>query len=881
MAPVIALIGFAAGVEGAEQANPQLLDRYCSDCHNATDWAGGVAFDTMNPEDVGGDAEIWEHAVRKLRGNLMPPPGKPQPSPEESRQFVGWLEGKLDEAAAPRPNAGPDAEPDAGLDAGPDTVRGTGPKTALNAGPDIGRVVLHRLNRTEYSRSISALLAIDVDAKKLLPPDTQSGGFDNVAAALSVSPSFLEQYIAAARRLSTQAVGEPDARPLRSVYRASTHTNRSGHVAGLPLGTRGGMLVNHYFPADGEYQLNLYLDSVDTNLLRSYWLEYRNTAIVTVNGQKVFEASLGGEEDQRAVDKNLMPAARQIQDRFRNIRITVPAGTHTVGVAFLGRSFAQSDSNLKPLIAGEGVDRLPVLADLELIGPLNVTGVGRTASRDKIFICRPADASDEEPCARRILSKLAREAFRRPVTAADLEAPMRFFDAGRAAGGFAAASLESAQAESAQAESAQAESAQAESAQAESARAESARAESAHLESARFGSTRFDPTRFDPARFDSGIQKGLMAILASPKFLYRAELVPEGARPGAPYRVSDVDLASRLSFFLWSQGPDEPLLALAEQGRLSDPAVLEAETRRLLADPRAQSLVTNWAFQWLRVAALAAVEPDPRIFPEFDADLRAAFLQEIELFVASMMREDRSVLELLSADYTFVNERLARHYGIGSVRGDRFRRVKLADSRRWGLLGKGAILTGTSYPDRTSPVLRGAWLLENIVGTPPASPPPGVETALAQSKPGMPSLTVRARMQAHRQVPSCNHCHGVIDPLGLALENFDATGAWVAKDRLAGVPIDAAGELAGGGAVNGPDDLRRALLARPDQFVQTLTERLMTFALGRELEAFDMPVVRSIVRETAAQEHRFSSIVLGVVKSQPFQMSQSPQSPGG
>ncbi len=672
-----------------------------------------------------------------------------------------------------------------------------------------GRAVLHRLNRTEYARSISALLAIDVDAKKLLPPDTQSGGFDNVAAALSVSPSFLEQYIAAARRLSTQAVGEADARPLRSVYRASTHVNRSGHVEGLPLGTRGGMLVNHYFPADGEYQLNLYLDSVDSNLLRSYWLEYRNTLIVTVDGKQVFEASLGGEEDQRAVDKDLMPAARKIQDRFRNIRIAVPAGTHAVGVAFLGRSLAQSDSNLKPLIAGEGVDRLPVLADLELIGPLNVTGVGHTASRDKIFICRPADSSDEKPCATRILGTLAREAFRRPITEADLQAPMRFFGEGRASGSF-----------------------------------------------------------------DSGIQKGLMAILASPKFLYRAERVPEGAQPGVPFSVSDLDLASRLSFFIWSQGPDEPLLALAEQGRLSEPAVLEAQARRMLADPRAQSLVTNWAFQWLRVGALDAVEPDPRIYPEFDADLRAAFVHEMELFVESVVREDRSVLQLLSADYTFVNERLARHYGIGSVRGDRFRRVTLADSRRWGLLGKGAILTGTSYPDRTSPVLRGAWLLENIVGTPPASPPPGVETALAQSKPGLPSLTVRARLQAHRQLPSCNQCHGVIDPLGLALENFDATGAWVGKDRLAGAPIDAAGELASGVAVNGPDDLRRALLARPDQFVQTLTERLMTFALGRELEPFDMPVVRSIVRETAAQDYRFSSIVLAIVKSQPFRMSQ-------
>ncbi|MEP7243086.1 MAG: DUF1592 domain-containing protein [Gammaproteobacteria bacterium] len=787
LARVTALIPFAfsAGVEASDEATPSwpLLEQHCFECHNATDWAGGVAFDTMSPEDIGSNVEIWEHAVRKLRGNLMPPPGKPQPSPEESRRFVGWMEGKLDEAAASRPNP--------------------------------GHVVLHRLNRTEYATAIRALLAVDVEEKALLPPDTESGGFDNIAANLSVSPSFLEQYISAARRLSAQAVGEPDAKPLRSVYHASTKVNRNGHRDGLPLGTRGGMLVNHYFPADGEYQLNLYLDSVDTNLLRSYWLEYRNTLIVMLDGAKVFEGSLGGEEDQREVDKNLMPAARKIQERFRNIRIEVPAGTHVIGAAFLGRSLAQSDSNLKPLIAGEGVDRLPVLADMELLGPFEVTGVGRTASREKIFVCQPADTSEEAACAQRILGKLAREAFRRPVTSADLAAPLRAFGEGRASG-----------------------------------------------------------------PFDAGIQKGLMAILASPKFLYRAELVPEGAVPGTAQRVSDIGLASRLSFFLWSQGPDEELLRLAEQGRLSDPAVLDVQTRRMLSDPRSMSLVTNWAFKWLHVQALDSVEPDPRIYPEFDADLRAAFLQELRLFVASVLREDASVLQFLSADYTFVNERLARHYGIASVRGDRFRRLTLADSHRWGLLGKGAILTVTSYPDRTSPVLRGAWLLENIIGTPPASPPPGVETSLSQGKPGTPARTVRERLHAHREAPSCNQCHGVIDPLGLALENFDATGAWVDKDRFAGTPIDATGRLAGGAAVQGPDDLRRALLARPDQFVQTFAERLMTFALGRELEAFDMPVVRSIVRDAASQNYCFSSIVLALVKSAPFQMSEVPHAAG-
>jgi hypothetical protein len=777
-----AFMVLAAPLSAAEGQDPNwsLLETYCSDCHNATDWAGGVAFDTMTPDDVGTDAAVWEQAVRKLRGNLMPPPGKPQPPRDEAQRFVKWMEGKLDHAASTRPNA--------------------------------GHVVLHRLNRTEYATSIKAMLAVDVDAKTLLPPDTESGGFDNVAEVLSVSPSFLEQYISAARRLSALAVGEAAPKPLRAVYRAPTKVNRNGHVDGLPLGTRGGMVVDHYFPADGVYELNLYLDSVDSNLLRSYWLEYPNTLIVTLNGNKVFEQSLGGEADQRAVDKELMPAARKIQDRFRKIRLKVPAGTHSIGVTFLGRSLAQSDSNLKPLVAGEGVDRLPVLADMELIGPFDVAGVGNTASRAKIFVCQPANESEEQPCARRILGTLAREAFRRPVTEADMQAPMRFYGEGRAAGGF-----------------------------------------------------------------DAGIQKGLMAILASPKFLYRAELAPADAQSGTARRVSDLDLASRLSFFLWSQGPDEQLMELAVQGRLSDPAVLDAQTRRMLADPRSKSMVTSWAFKWLHVSALDTVDPDPRLYPEFDADLRDAFREELELFVDSVLREDRSVLQLLSAEHTFVNERLARHYGIANVRGDRFRRVTLGDSRRWGLIGKGAILMGTSYPDRTSPVLRGAWLLENVIGTPPAAPPPGVETALAQSAPGMPSLTVRERLQAHREVPSCNQCHGVIDPLGLALENFDATGAWVEKDRFAGTRIDASGELAGGGgAVKGPDDLRRALLARPDQFVQTLTERLMTFALGRKIEPFDMPVIRAIVRDTAAQDYRFESIVLALVKSAPFQMTQAP-----
>lgn len=758
-----------------------LLEQYCSDCHNTTDWAGGIAFDTLTPEGVPEEAAVWEATVRKLRGGLMPPPGKPQPRPEAVKAFVSWMETRLDSAAQARPNP--------------------------------GHVVLHRLNRTEYARSIKEMLDLEVDVKSLLPPDNESGGFDNVADVLSVSPTFLEQYLSAARNISILAVGSSVAKPGRAFYQDAEKGNRSGHVAGLPLGTRGGIGVEHYFPADGEYEINLHVDSRDSNLLRSYWLEYPHTLVVTIDDRKVFEQSLGGAEDQRAVDKELIKAANAIQNRFKGIKVPVKAGKHRVGAAFILRSFAHSDAALEPLAPGEGVDQVPVIRSLEILGPFGEVAPGDTPSRRKIFVCRPTTASEELPCARRILSTIARQAYRRPITEEDLAAPLRFYEQGRA-----------------------------------------------------------------EDSFDAGIQKGLMAILASPKFLYRADLEAGSVQPGQIRALSDLALASRLSFFLWSQGPDETLLSLAERGQLSDPSVLEAQVRRMLADPRSKALTTNWAFKWLHVSALDRVDPDSRLYPNFDEDLREAFRKELSLFIDSILREDRSVLELLSARHTYVNERLARHYGIRSVRGDRFRRVELEDSRRWGLLGKGGILMSTSYPDRTSPVLRGAWLLENIIGTPPAAPPPGVETALAQTEPGGKSLTVRERLEQHRENPSCNQCHGVIDPLGLALENFDAIGEWVEKDRFAGTPIDASGELAGGvGLVKGVDDLRRALLARPDQFAQTLTEKLMTYALGRQLDHQDMPAVRAIVRDAATEDYRFLSIVMGVVNSAPFRMMRAPE----
>jgi hypothetical protein len=568
-------------------------------------------------------------------------------------------------------------------------------------------------------------------------------------------------------------------------------------------------LVEHLFPADGEYTFSLN-QSGGTGGGYIAGLDSRHTLVMTIDGEKVFEQSLGGEEDLKSLDQLQAPAAKAIRDRFANIRVKVPAGPHKVGFSFISRTFSENDDTLEPLTGGFGQPAgVPMVFGFEVVGPANPTGITETPSRKKIFACRPENEAAELPCAQKIVSTLARQAYRRPVTDADLEAPLRFYKVGRQQGGF-----------------------------------------------------------------DQGIQQALMAILASPKFLYRMEAVPQDAKPGTVYRISDLELASRLSFFLWSQGPDEELLQAAASGKLHEPAVIEAEVRRMLADPKARSLVTNFANQWLLVEEVDAIEPDPNIFPEFDGALRAAFKKEAELFIDSVLSKDQNVMTLLTADYTFVNERLALHYGIPNIRGDRFRRIQLTDSKRFGLLGKGSFLMGMSYANRTSPVRRGAYILETITGTPPHAPPPGVE-ALKENVDGKTAVTVRERMEAHRADPTCNQCHGIIDPLGFSLENFDAIGAWREKDREAGTLIDAKGELHGK-PMNGPDDLRNTLVSRPEQFVQTVTEKLMTYALGRGVEYHDMPTVRAIVRDSAKHDYRFSSIVAGIVKSQPFVMQQVP-----
>jgi mono/diheme cytochrome c family protein len=768
--------GASAPVRAAEpgpagQDHFKLLEEYCSKCHNATDWAGGLAYDVLTPDTIGSESKTWEHTVRKLRGRLMPPPGEKQPDQQAVDGFVNWMEGRLDA------HAGEHSDP--------------------------GHVGLYRINRTQYALAVESLLRVKVNPAELLPKETKSEGFDNVANVLRVSPTFIDQYINAARQVSVMAVGDANARPLSRTYRASP-SRQAFHQEGFPLGTRGGMAVEHWFPADAEYEFNLRVP-----VGGGYGMGLAEQRLVfLIDGRKVFEQVVGGEKDARAVDQLQAPANAAIAARFQKIRVPVTAGPHRLLVTFQETSFAESEAGLFPFTPGGGSDGFARVTALDVVGPYNPTGVSDTPSRRKIFICRPASAAEEEPCARRIVARLATEAFRRPVTDEDLVAPLAFYAEGRKQGSF-----------------------------------------------------------------DTGIQSAVMAILASPKFLYRLQEVPPDAKPGQVYALSDLELATRLAFFLWSQGPDDELLQIAAAGKLKEEAVLDQQIERMLKDPRAGTLVTNFAAQWLNIEGLADVDPDPAIYPTFDEDLRRAYRTELELFAGEILGKDRNVTELISSDITFVNERLALQYGIPNIRGDQFRRIRLQDSHRRGLLGKGAVLMLTSYGNRTAPVIRGAYILERITGTPPAAPPPGVE-ALKDNTPGGKQLTVRQRLEIHREKPSCNACHGVMDPLGFALENFDAIGSWRTVDRLASEPIDASATTPAGQHFAGPDDVRAALLERPEQFVQTLTEKLMTYGLGRLVEHEDMPRVRAIVRDARSQDYRFSALVRGVVHSDAFRKAR-------
>jgi hypothetical protein len=755
----------------------RVLNDYCMKCHNLDDFAGGLSLEGMGPDTLLTDGAQWEEVIRKLNAGMMPPVNQDQPTADERAAFVAALESALD--------------------------------TAVAQNPKHGSVVLHRLNRTEYANAIRDILGVEIDPADLLPRDDESSGFDNIANVLKVSPSFLEQYVLAAREVSMLALGNKNALPTGRVYPGAPEASQNRHVDGLPLGTRGGMLVEHHFPADGEYEFSV-AGLVGAGYVWGVMDE--NTLIITIDDQKIFEAKLGDRADLRAVDIQQAEGVGAINDRFKNIRRFVTAGPHRVGVTFVARSSAEQIEPLHGFVSVDGMAVLvqgvsggPRMDNITIRGPFNAVGVSNTPSRSKLFVCVPEVASEEAACATRIFANVARQAFRRPVSEADLGGAMEFYEQGRAAG----------------------------------------------------------------ADFEGGIQKGLMAILASPHFLYRAHTPPADLEPGATFAIKDLELASRLSFFIWSSQPDDALLEVAAEGRLSNPQELQAQVRRMLQDPKANALVTNFAFQWLNVKGMEQVNPDRTIFPQFTYDLIPDFTRELELFIGSIFSEDRPVTELLTANHTFLNERLSLHYGTNNVRGGQFQRVTLHDTQRFGLFGKGAVLMTTSYANRTSPVIRGAYILNKLLGTPPPSPPPNVE-AFPEIAEGAQHVTVRERLEMHRDNPACQSCHAVIDPLGLALENYNAVGQWRAKDEDAGIPIDASGQLTDGTPVNSPSDLWQALVAKPERFAQTFTEKLLTFALGRELQYYDMPTLRKIVRDAADEEYTLSALVLGIVQSPAF-----------
>jgi hypothetical protein len=763
-----------------------LIKQYCSGCHSDTAKAGGLALSELNLDAVSQDAELAEKVIRKLRAGMMPPPGARRPDAQSAAELVALLESKIDAAAT-------DSRP--------------------------GRVPMRRLNRREYANVIRDLLGLNVDASALLPVDDVEGHFDNDAASLQVSPAFVDQYISAAREIAVQIVGNAEAPPITTTYgdvenmvislppRGEQGTGKQQHhVKGMPFGTRGGFSVEHVFPADGEYELTIGDMALAREVPR---MEFENTVIALLDGKEFYRTNIGGEADHKAIDQLLDPAVEEINGRLRKIRFKATAGQHVLSVTFLHRSFAESDERTRTAALEGGQERIQAAHALQIRGPLTVTGVGDSASRKKVFICKPVNRGDETACARKIISNLAKRAFRRPVTEEDLTPLMAFYKVGHADGGF-----------------------------------------------------------------DRGVRDALSAVLASPHFLYRAE---SGDTAGRTRTLNDVELASRLSFFMWSSLPDEELLDLAIQSRLSRPDVLAKQVRRLLADPRAKSLVNDFAFQWLNLAKLDEISPDSRLFPHASGllDVRALFKEELQLFIDSVLRSDRSVIELLTADYTFLNERLAMHYGIETVKGARFRRVTLENTARHGLLGKAAILNLTANPNRTSPVLRGAWILDRLLGTPPPPPPPNVEN-LAENRPGQRALTVRERIEQHRSKPGCMGCHGVMDPLGFALENFDTVGQFRTYDTQAQSAIDPSGVLPDGTPIKGPDDLRRALAAQADQFAQALTENLLTFALGRPIDYRDMPAVRKIVHSAKADNYRFDSIVFGIVSSDAFRKREAP-----
>ncbi len=757
----------------APAAEKALLSQYCVGCHNQKLKSAGLALDNVDVAQTGDNAEVWEKVVRKLRAGMMPPLGARRPDPVAFESFLQGLEGQLDKSASTKPYL---------------------------VAPGV-----HRMNRVEYANAVRDLLGLDVDPAQYLPVDDASSGFDNVAGALSISPALIEGYLSAAGKISRSALGM-DIAPQQKKFIAPQDLSQEGHLEGLPSGTRGGMLIDNYFPADGEYVIS--------------WFPIRG------NTGDMFGSNRGGEKLEVLIDGERVKLFEVDKipngtDNDKNeVRVPIKAGTHKVGLAFLATTHIPIDDLNQHYVRSvldtnpvPGYTFSPQVGQAIIMGPYDGKQNKDLASRKKVLICQPANSSDEVPCAKKILGNLARQAYRRPTTDADMETLLSNFQGGRNRGSF-----------------------------------------------------------------EDGIQQAMQSMLADPEFVMRGEADVANVKPGQPYRISDPELASRLSFFLWSTAPDKELLDLAQQNKLHDPKVLEAQTRRMLADSRSHQLVTNFAGQWLQLRNLASAAPLTQLFPDFDDNLRQAYRTETEMFFESVVREDRNVVDLLNADYTFVNERLARQYGIPNVYGSQFRRVSLGkdlDYRR-GILGQGSIMLVTGLADRTSPVQRGKWVLMNVFGQIPPEPPPNVPPLKVSDKEanGQPiplEVHMRDRMEEHRQNPVCASCHMKMDPIGFALESFDAVGTFRTKEF--GRTLDVSGSLTDGIKYSGPSGLREQVLKYSPQFVRTVTEKLSVYALGRGMDYQDMPMLRSIVRDAAKNNNRFSSIVLGIVKSQPFQMN--------
>jgi hypothetical protein len=760
---------------GVSAEHRATLTQYCVTCHNDRIKTAGLSLEPVDLAHVASNADTWERVVRKLRVGAMPPHGMKRPDAATNDRLIAWLEAELD-------------------------------RTAVKPFP--GRPVLRRLNRAEYSNAIRDLLGLEVDVTSLLPPDDSAFGFDNVADAQGSSPALLQAYLAAARKIRAVAGGD-----LRSGVGSDTYTVRQDlsqdiHLEGLPFGTVGGMVARHAFPVDGEYDFQIRLYRTNLSAIRG--LEDPQQLELLVDGERILSAPLGGNEDLVALQKNPTTTSDALEATRLRVRRFVKAGQREVAAAFLEKTPPAFEAHrlqrfIRDFANPYDAEGAPHVQSITIQGPYEAKGVEKAVSADA-FVCRPGRTTEEEPCARRMISTLGRRAFRRPLTSVESSNILSFYREGRKDGGF-----------------------------------------------------------------DTGIQLALRRMLASPSFVFRPEAEPPSVTSGVAYPVSDLELASRLSFFFWSTIPDEALLKSAEQGRLRQPSELSAQVRRMLKDPKSEAFVGNFAGQWLHLRNLKGKVPNSDLFPDFDDNLRQAFQREAELFFESVLQEDRSVLDLMTADYTFVNQRLARHYGIPDIFGGEFRRVQLTDQARRGILGKGAVLLVTSHANTTSPVLRGKWILENVLGAPPPTPPADLDTALKPEPPGAPPGTMREQMERHRANPVCASCHRITDPIGFALENFDVVGAWRTTNEV-GRPIVTADELTDGTKIAGVEGLRAALLKRPDVFVQTLTEKLMTYALGRGLTYQDMPVVREIVRNAKQDGYHFSSLISGIVKSAPFQM---------